>query len=861
MIIEHYKNPLKLNLAEEKEKNKDRYKNRQPFEHQIKAHSKMSEFFSSSGKRGILVLPTGSGKTYTAVYWLLKNAISKNIKVLWIADQGFLLEQAFETFRENILEVSNIKRNEIQMRIVSGSDRHANGNSISVNDDILLITAQTAISYWDSKSQDDNGGVIKTHFHEFLEEANKNESLYIVYDEAHHTPAFGRRNLLIGGSEGKVGILEKYPKFNLLGLTATPTYTETGKRGWLWKIFADNIIHEAKKKELEDTGILAIPEYQPQKTEFNFEISDSDLEKLMIRHQELPEKIIEKLAEKEERNDFIAKFYVKNREKFGKTIIFVDRWFQCRTIENKINKEANEKIAASVFSYIDKSKNIDYINSRTANQNDINLDKFRKGELQVLVNVKMLTEGVDVPDVKTVFITRETNSRILSTQMIGRALRGKKTGGNKDTANIIFFIDNWNRHVHFAGSTLVGDTQDGKIRERGYRPVELISIDLIDQLNIEIEKQNYDLSYIDLVPVGWYSVTYSDVFIEEIDGKEETSMETFKENVLIYEEEKSSFNSFVENFLEKHISPLWEKEELNKEQANELAQKFILDYFNDIENKKLNSMTMRLIQIARHIGQNRITPEYFSFEQREELNFRKYVVETREGKMSRDDEDKYLDNIYRHNEKTLLRVVFPDYRDFKRAFNYEMEVYENEKSGRLSTSISKPDQGIKTKRLVPDEVRKIVFSRDEYLCACCGKSSNLQVDHIIAAKHLEANDDNPDLYQTLCGTCNREKDAHSYNYRITNFQENKMSVKNVIIASSSENPIYYITRLVNCYYATNAVQKNSVHAENQGNSIWKVKLKYGSSPENNILKHKTELIEIIKSKGYRLKDLEIVEDN
>jgi len=293
MIIEHYKNPLKLNLSTEREKNKDRYKNRQPFEHQLKAQKMMTEFFSSNGKRGILVLPTGSGKTYTAVYWLLKNAISKNIKVLWIADQGFLLEQAYETFRENILEVSNITRNEIQMRIVSGSDRHANGNSISVNDDILLITAQTAISYWDSKSLDNNGNVIKTHFHEFLDDANKNESLYIVYDEAHHTPAFGRRNLLIGGSEGKVGILEKYPKFNLLGLTATPTYTEIGKRGWLWKIFADNIIHEAKKKELEDAEILAIPDYQQQKTEFNFEISDSDLEKLTIRHQELPEKIIE----------------------------------------------------------------------------------------------------------------------------------------------------------------------------------------------------------------------------------------------------------------------------------------------------------------------------------------------------------------------------------------------------------------------------------------------------------------------------------------------------------------------------------------------------------------------------------------
>ena len=41
----------------------------------------------------------------------------------------------------------------------------------------------------------------------------------------------------------------------------------------------------------------------------------------------------------------------------------------------------------------------------------------------------MLTEGTDVPDVDTVFLTRQTTSKILLTQMIGRALRGPKFGG------------------------------------------------------------------------------------------------------------------------------------------------------------------------------------------------------------------------------------------------------------------------------------------------------------------------------------------------------------------------------------------------------------------------------------------------
>ena len=63
----------------------------------------------------------------------------------------------------------------------------------------------------------------------------------------------------------------------------------------------------------------------------------------------------------------------------------------------------------------------------------------------------MLTEGVDVPDVKTVMITRQTTSPIVFTQMVGRALRGKKAGGGegKDYANIVLFMDRWEKAPSF----------------------------------------------------------------------------------------------------------------------------------------------------------------------------------------------------------------------------------------------------------------------------------------------------------------------------------------------------------------------------------------------------------------------------
>lgn len=41
--------------------------------------------------KGLLVLPTGGGKTLTAVHWLLKNFINKHKKVLWITHRHELL--------------------------------------------------------------------------------------------------------------------------------------------------------------------------------------------------------------------------------------------------------------------------------------------------------------------------------------------------------------------------------------------------------------------------------------------------------------------------------------------------------------------------------------------------------------------------------------------------------------------------------------------------------------------------------------------------------------------------------------------------------------------------------------------------
>ncbi len=70
------------------------------YEHQNQAIQALDKKNSAPFK-GLLVLPTGGGKTLTAVHWMLKNFIDKGQKVLWIAHRHELLNQALDTVKNS----------------------------------------------------------------------------------------------------------------------------------------------------------------------------------------------------------------------------------------------------------------------------------------------------------------------------------------------------------------------------------------------------------------------------------------------------------------------------------------------------------------------------------------------------------------------------------------------------------------------------------------------------------------------------------------------------------------------------------------------------------------------------------------
>ena len=63
---------------------------------------------------------------------------------------------------------------------------------------------------------------------------------------------------------------------------------------------------------------------------------------------------------------------------------------------------------------------------------DLLIDKYLKGEYQIMCNYGVLATGFDAPNVDVVCIARPTTSPVLYSQMIGRGLRGKAVGGTEE---------------------------------------------------------------------------------------------------------------------------------------------------------------------------------------------------------------------------------------------------------------------------------------------------------------------------------------------------------------------------------------------------------------------------------------------
>ena len=220
----------------------------------------------------------------------------------------------------------------------------------------------------------------------------------IVIDEAHHALAKTYKEMW-----------ERFPKAKFLGLTATPCRLN----GKGFTDLFDVLVQSWDVPEFISKGRLATYDF------------------VSIKSDGMTQRLIDSLQKRGADGDYqnkemdmllnkkpsIERLY-RSLEEYGK-----DR----KGIVYAINISHAQKITKLYQEHGVKAIAIDSKTPAAERQQDI--EAFKKGDIQVLVNVDIFSEGFDCPDVEFVQLARPTLSLAKYLQMVGRGLRvakGKK---------------------------------------------------------------------------------------------------------------------------------------------------------------------------------------------------------------------------------------------------------------------------------------------------------------------------------------------------------------------------------------------------------------------------------------------------
>ena len=727
---------------------------RSPYNHQKDAMAKLSLIDKEESFSTLVVLPTGGGKTYTASTWLLKNAIDKKKKILWIAHRQMLLDQAAESFQRFAYAEAMPHISEFTYRIVSGSSNHDRSIDISPRDNILIL------------SKDSIGRNLSV-----LDNWLKGENeVYCVIDEAHHATAKTYRKIINY-------VQERVPNMKLLGLTATPFRTAKEEEGLLSKIFKDGvdesgnvvkgdlgITYQIGLKELINARILSTPIFECKYTEEDYG-ADLGLDALehIQRLDVLPEELATEIASSAARNKLIVDTYVNKAKEYGQTIVFAVNINHAIAL-NKLFGKAGVKSDYIVSDIRDAITGV----TISREDNERKLQQYRDGKLQVLINVNILTEGVDLPQTKTVFLARPTVSKILMTQMVGRALRGTAAGGTAK-AYIVSFVDQWNANIAWCNPASLFNGENGfedNEVEHTKRQISMIAISKIEEFASMLD-DSIDTSALEKVPfeqrfpIGMYAFTY-------LDGMD------ISYQVMVYDSTKESYEQLMESLPELFSSYGLEDEEyLSNEMLEELEEQCRSAYF--CGNMVPPYEKRDIINILKYYAQKEEAPEFYTFDDIDTRRLdpsviAKHIYDEDMGERRRNE---YINSLWESNDDNLLRLFFGRKIYFLKQVQLELmkishpDVFEEEHNvvfGKRNFEDMALCEIGKVAPEVEKELRDNAFERARnskglYECAACKMTSHnripFQIDHIIPLN--KGGKTIPENLQVLCRKCNASK--------------------------------------------------------------------------------------------------------
>lgn len=374
------------------------------FPHQELAANKIRNFIKTSRSRVLLHMPTGSGKTRTAMS-ISCDFIRSNIEnrsdglVVWFADTDELCEQAYDEFKK---AWGHLGVGDTNLYRMYSADTDLNLNDL--RDGFVVAGLQKLNS------------VANTQQTEFYELGKRTDLL--IFDEAHKAVAPTYQHL--------INIFQSTGTAALLGLSATPgrSTNDDQKNKEFAKFFDRNKVvlevdgYDSPVDYLVENGYLAKPNYHPiPYSADEVQLSAHEISKIS-GGEDIPKSVLERLGIDVKRNIKILSLALELATEDRKIILFA-----CSV--------GNAESLFTLLRY--KGISVGLVTGET----DLSLrrqtiEDYKHGSLKILINYGVLTTGFDAPRTNTAIIARPTNSLTLFSQMVGRATRGEVAGGNKE---------------------------------------------------------------------------------------------------------------------------------------------------------------------------------------------------------------------------------------------------------------------------------------------------------------------------------------------------------------------------------------------------------------------------------------------
>ncbi len=252
----------------------------------------------------------------------------------------------------------------------------------------------------------------------------------VVVDEAHHATADSYR-----------AVLDHFDA-HLLGVTATPDRSD---RVPLGEVFSTLAFEYDMRRAIADGWLCPIRSFLVQ-TQADFsgirkvagELSTRDVEDVLTRELHLAEIAAPILRERGDRP----------------TIVFAASVAHAHSLCRVLNEQAGKPGFAAALD-----------GSASFEERAPVLDRFRRGEVEILVNCSLFTEGFDVPEIALVAIARPVLSRSFYAQMVGR---GTRIAPGKADVIVLDFVPGNCRHS-LAQAVDIFASANPEVQERARR--------------------------------------------------------------------------------------------------------------------------------------------------------------------------------------------------------------------------------------------------------------------------------------------------------------------------------------------------------------------------------------------------------